>query len=337
MTTIHDVAEKAGVSVKTVSRVLNDYSHVSQKTKEKVETAMEELSYAPSFIARQMRLGDTLSVGLMYGDPGSGYQSSLNQAFLEACFSARRYLITELLREDDRDWLAQVGQFLDKTKIKNMVLVPPLCDSEEVHDFLRERGVKFVLISPSQTFPSCVSIMIDEQKAAFQITRHLIGLGHERIAHITGNAMHIASLLRQKGYEKAISDAGLPLRDNLVRQGEFSYKKALTCSQELLSLPDADRPTAIFCSNDEMASAAMMIANKMGFGVPESVAIAGFDDSYVAKMLWPQLTSIAQPFFLMAKEAIKQLNNYPSSANFDPVVRILPHQLLVRESSNPPA
>ena len=107
MSTIHDVAEKAGVSVKTVSRVLNDYSHVSEKTRLKVQNAMETLNYSPSSIARQMRLGDTLSVGLMYGDPSSGYQSGLNQAFLEACFNAGRYLVAELLDETNKDWIGQ--------------------------------------------------------------------------------------------------------------------------------------------------------------------------------------------------------------------------------------
>lgn len=333
MSTIHDVAEKAGVSVKTVSRVLNDYSHVSKKTRDKVLTAMDELDYSPSSIARQMRLGDTLSVGLMYGDPTSGYQSGLNQAFLEACFNAGRYLVAELLDESDRDWLSQVGRFLDKTKIKNLVLVPPLCDSEEVHELLRQREVNFVLISPSQTFPSCVSIVIDEQKAAIQTTKHLINQGHTRIAHLTGDVMHVASLLRQRGYEKALKDAGLPIRSNFIKEGGFDYKKALSCTQELLTLPENTRPTAIFCSNDEMAAAAMMVASKMGLSVPEQVAIAGFDDSFISKVLWPQLTSVAQPFSKMAAEALQQLNNFPKPRDFDPIVRVLPHKLYVRESS----
>lgn len=327
MSTIHDVAEKAGVSVKTVSRVLNDYSHVSKKTRDKVQTAMDELDYSPSSIARQMRLGDTLSVGLMYGDPTSGYQSGLNQAFLEACFNAGRYLVAELLDESDRDWLSQVGRFLDKTKIKNVVLVPPLCDSEEVHELLRQREVNFVLISPSQTFPSCVSIVIDEQKAAIQTTKHLINQGHTRIAHLTGDVMHVASLLRQRGYEKALKDAGLPIRSNFIKEGGFDYKKALSCTQELLTLPENTRPTAIFCSNDEMAAAAMMVASKMGLSVPEQVAIAGFDDSFISKVLWPQLTSVAQPFSKMAAEALQQLNNFPKPRDFDPIVRVLPHKL----------
>ena len=334
MSTIHDVAEKAGVSVKTVSRVLNDYSHVSEKTRLRVQNAMETLNYSPSSIARQMRLGDTLSVGLMYGDPSSGYQSGLNQAFLEACFNAGRYLVAELLDETNKDWIGQVSRFLDKTKIKNLVLVPPLCDSVEVHELLRQKGVNFVLISPSQAFPSCVSIVIDEQKAAIQLTKHLIDQGHKRIAHISGDAMHVASLLRLRGYEKVLSEAGLEINSELVKEGSFDYKKALKCSQELLSLPESNRPTAIFCSNDEMAAATMMVASKMGFSVPDQLAIAGFDDSFISKVLWPQLTSVAQPFSKMALEAMQQLNNFPKALEFDPIVRVLPHKLHVRESSN---
>lgn len=331
MATIHDVAAKAGVSVKTVSRVLNDYPHISAKMRQKVENAMGELSYTPSLIARQMRLGDTLSIGLLYGDPSSGYQSSLNQAFMEACFSESRYLITELLREDDSDWQNQVERFLDKTRVKNMVLVPPLCDSAEVHQFLRSREVKFILISPSQTFPSTVSIVIDDQRAAAEITNHLIAQGHERIAHLTGNPMHVASLLRQKGYEKALRDAKFRVRQSFVKLGGFNYKLALQCAQELLSLPPNERPTAIFCANDEMAAATMVVAYKLGLSVPDQLAIAGFDDSFVAKMVWPPLTSIAQPFYRIAEEAIRQLKNFPLAAGFDPIVRVLPHELFIRE------
>ena len=125
---------------------------------------METLNYSPSSIARQMRLGIRL-VGLMYGDPSSGYQSGLNQAFLEACFNAGRYLVAELLDETNKDWIGQVSRF-DKTKIKNLVLVPPLCDLLKFMTFY----VKKVLILfnfPSQTFPSCVSIVIDEQRLPF--------------------------------------------------------------------------------------------------------------------------------------------------------------------------
>ena len=156
MSTIHDVAAKAGVSIKTVSRVLNNYKHISQRTRSKVQAAIDELDYSPSSIARQMRLGDSLGIGMLYGDPSSGYQASLNHAFLSACSNARRYLVVELFDETSSDWASQVDSFLTRTKIKNMVLVPPLCDSTELHELLRSNGVNFVLISPSRTVSSTV-------------------------------------------------------------------------------------------------------------------------------------------------------------------------------------
>ena len=149
MPTIHDVAKRAKVSVKTVSRVLNHHEHISPQTRARVEQAIQELNYAPSAIARQMRLGDNVSIGVLLADPSSGYQSQLNHSLLKACSRAQRYLAVELFDEDNPDWRGQVALFLDRTKVSNMVLVPPLCDSHDLHALLRERHVRFVLVSPS--------------------------------------------------------------------------------------------------------------------------------------------------------------------------------------------
>jgi LacI family transcriptional regulator len=334
MSTIHDVAAKAGVSIKTVSRVLNNYKHISQRTRSKVQAAIDELDYSPSSIARQMRLGDSLSIGMLYGDPSSGYQASLNHAFLSACSNARRYLVVELFDETSSDWASQVDSFLTRTKIKNMVLVPPLCDSTELHDLLRANGVNFVLISPSRTVSSTVSVLIDEKQAATEVTNLLINLGHKRIAHISGDMGHVATLLRYQGFEDAILRAKLNYNpQDLTREGQFSFKLALRCTEELLSLAEDQRPTAIFCANDEMAAAALMIANRMGYRVPEDLSIVGFDDSYISKVIWPQLTTVSQPFEDIAAEAVNQLGKYPEIGQFDPIIRILPHKLHVRQST----
>ena len=141
MATIIEVAEKAGVSIKTVSRVMNGYVHVSQKTKQKVEDAMAALDYTPSTTARQMRLGASQSIGILFGDPSSGYQSELNHSMLRACAEGGRFLAVELFNEKDRDWVSQVSSFLDRTKVSNLVLVPPISDSIEVHKLLRDRDV----------------------------------------------------------------------------------------------------------------------------------------------------------------------------------------------------
>lgn len=333
MATITEVAELAGVSVKTVSRVMNNYEHVSAKTRGKVEQAMAELSYAPSSIARQMRLGDSLSIGMLYGDPSSGYQARLNHAVLKACSDARRYLAVELFDEKSAEWQRQVEDFLDRTRVQNMIVVPPMCDSSELHDILKARGVSFVLISPSRPVSGATSIAMDDRLAAKEMVNHFIGLGHKKIGHISGRPDHIATLLRLQGYEEALQRAGLEIREDYHESGRFRFRNALECADKMLTL--ADRPTAIFAANDEMAAAVVMTANRLGLRVPEDLSVAGFDDTPIAQTIWPALTTIAQPFEDIARSAVEALQTEKLSSSQVSETLVLKHILEKRASTGP--
>ena len=335
MTTIVEVAERAGVSVKTVSRVMNGYAHVSQKTREKVETTIAELNYAPSMIARQMRLGDTQSIGMLYGDPSSGYQSELNHSMLKACAEVGRYLAVELFNEKSGEWVSQVERFLDRTQVRNMVLVPPMCDASELHDLLRARDVKFVLISPSRPVSGASSVQMDDRHAAREVTEYLIKLGHKRIGHISGHEDHIVTTLRRLGFLDAISAAGLPSdEDKLILAGRFRFKQALEQAREMLMQPD--RPTAIFAANDQMAVAVIMAAHRLGLSVPEDLSVVGFDDTPMCQLIWPTLTTVKQPYDDIAIAAVRLLQDAGSRKQEMAQSLILPHRLVLRESTAPP-
>ena len=334
MATITEVAKLAGVSVKTVSRVMNDYEHISSRTREKVERAMSELSYAPSSIARQMRLGDSLSIGMLYGDPGSGYQSRLNHAVLKACSDARRYLAVEFFDEKNPDWRGQVAAFLDRTKVNNMILVPPMCDSSDLHDLMRERQVNYALISPSRPVTGVVSVTMDDRLAAREITNHLIDFKHKKIGHIAGHPDHVATLLRRQGFEEAMMRAGLGGSENMVvASGRFRFRVAMECAEDMLK--SKDRPTAIFAANDEMASAVVMVANRLGLRVPEDLSVAGFDDTPIARTIWPDLTTISQPFGEIAEAAVRAIAAAPRGGTDVSETKILPHSLIIRASTGP--
>ncbi len=333
MATITDVAELAGVSVKTVSRVMNNYEHISTKTLKKVERAMAELNYAPSSIARQMRTGDSLSIGMIYGDPSSGYQARLNHAVLKACSDARRYLAVELFDEKNADWQKQVEDFLDRTKVTNMILVPPMCDSTDLHELLTRRQVSFVLISPSRPVPGASSIAMDDRKASREMINHFIGLGHKKIAHIAGHPDHVATLLRRQGYEEALQRAGISLREEYVVSGRFRFRYALECAEQLLSLDEP--PTAIFVANDEMAAAVVMTANRLGLRVPEDLSVAGFDNTPISQTIWPELTTVAQPFAEIAKAAVESMRTMKRTNNSVSETLILEHNIMIRASTGP--
>jgi len=334
MTTIIDVAEHAGVSVKTVSRVMNDYPHISKRMRVRVEASMKALSYAPSTIARQMRLGDTQSIGMLYGDPSSGYQSRLNHAVLKACSDAGRYLAVEFFDESEPDWRSQVAGFLDRTRVSNIILVPPMCDSEELHDLLEDRGVRVVLISPSRQIPGSSSIAMDDRKAAKEITNYFISLGHKKIGHIAGDPTHVVTLLRRQGFEEALVSAGLVCDQSyILGAGSFQFREALACAETLLTMPE--RPTAIFAANDEMAAAVIMVANKLGIAVPGELSVAGFDNTSISETMWPALTTVAQPFGEIARQAVDLIGKRRDKDNRMSATYVLPHEIILRESTGP--
>lgn len=335
MATITQIAERAGVSAKTVSRVINGHEHISQKTRKKVEQAIEALGFSPSAFAGTAKRGDTLSIGMLYGDPSSGYQSKLNHAVLKACSDARRYLAVELFDEKGAQWRSQVEDFLDRTGVKNLILVPPMCDSSELHLLLQERGIRFVLISPSRPVLGAFSITMDDRLAAMEITKHLIELGHKRIGHIAGHEGHVATLMRQLGFEEALANAGLlEAYPPIVLPGRFRFREAVRCAETMLSANP--RPTAIFAANDEMAAAVVMTANRLGLGVPKELSVAGFDGTAIAERMWPDLTTIEQPYDAIAREAVKWLiaGGEPEEKGVVST-RVLPHRLAIRGSTGP--
>ena len=334
MATIAEVAQRAGVSTKTVSRVMNNYEHISSKTRDKVERAIEELSFQPGFATTASRIGESLSIGMLYGDPSSGYQARLNHAVLKACSDARRYLAVELFDEKSTDWRHQLESFLDRTGVRNLILVPPMCDSADLHELLRERGVRHVLISPSRPVSGDISIVMDEFRASREITNHIIELGHKRIGHISGHPDHVATILRRQGFEEAMAKAGLATDEFMVvKSGRFRFRAALQCAEDMLSSPNP--PTAIFAANDEMASAVVMAANRLGLRVPEDLSVAGFDDAPIASVMWPDLTTIAQPFEKIGEAAVSAfMKNRPSDEQVSETI-VVPHQLIVRASTGP--
>lgn len=334
MATITEVAARAGVSVKTVSRVMNDYEHISTKMREKVRAAMAELDYAPSSFARQMRMGDAQSIGMLYGDPSGGYQSRLNHAVLKACSDAGRYLAVEFFDETNPEWRQQVDAFLNRTKVKNLILVPPMCDSSELHSLLKEREIRTVLISPSRQISGASSIAMDDRLAAMEMTNYFIGLGHKRIGHICGHPGHVAALLRRQGFEEALVVAGLERSPELIQAaGSFFFKDALECAEKMLLAPN--RPTAIFAANDEMAAAVIMVANKLGINVPEQLSVAGFDNTPISQTMWPELTTVAQPFADIAREAVRLVSDGIKRDLSVSATRVLEHEILYRGSTGP--
>lgn len=333
---VANIAEKAGVSAKTVSRFLNGHPNVGPKTRQRIEKAIGDLSYgqvagAPIAATRNYR-----GIGVFFGDPAAGYQVSLYTALLDACRAADHSLVVQKFDEAGTDWDAQVRAFLAASQVDKVVLVPPLCDSSEIHRVLKSWGVRYVLISPSRPISGAPAIALDDRLAALEMTQHLIGLGHRRIGFLAGRQGHVATLLRRQGFEEAYAVAGLPPPDpTLIRPADFSFEVAAVEARALLERPD--RPTAIFACNDEMAAAVLFVANDVGLSVPRDLSVAGFDDVHISRTSWPQLTTISQSYELIAELAVAQVcleGGGEASAGANSI-QVVPHRLVVRASTGP--
>lgn len=335
MSTIYDVAELAGVSAKTVSRVLNEDKAVKDSTRARVLDAMNKLDYRINAQARQLRLGHAkTSVGILLEDPAGGYQGRFHHAMMTACMEVGKYLAVELFVPGERQFDEDMERFIVDADLKELVLLPPLCDYGKLKTFLKARGIHCVLISPTTPDTQYPSVVMDDRLAARDVTDYLLSLGHRRIAHIAGHPDHAASLLRRLGFHEAFEAAGLPRPPkNYVADGLFNFRSGIEAAEKLLHL--ADRPTAIFASNDEMAAATCTVAHKMGLNIPADLSVVGFDDAPISSAVWPALTTVRQPYLEMARRSLQILDiggdaTLPRDAQMR---HILPHEIIVREST----
>jgi len=335
MPTIYDVAELAGVSAKTVSRVLNEDRAVKADTRDRVLEAMTRLSYRPNTQARSLRLGDgKTSVGLLLEDPASGYQNRIHHAMLMACMETGNYIAVEMFQHSPQTFPARLETFIDNAKLKAMLLLPPLCDHGPMKAVLKARNIHCVLISPITPDSHYPSVAMDDRKAARDVVDYLLRLGHRRIAHISGNSDHAAALLRRQGYYESFEAHGLPRPPKeYVAEGQFTFRSGIEAAERLLSLPQ--RPTAIFASNDEMAAATCSVAHKMGLRIPDDLSVVGFDDAPIAAAVWPALTTVRQPYFEMARRSLSLLNGAhgPVQPSESQQRHLIPHEIVEREST----
>ncbi len=336
MATIYNVAELAGVSAKTVSRVVNDDKAVKPATREKVLAAMQRLDYHPNTQARQLRLGQPSSVGFLLEDPTSGYQGRFHHAMLTACMESGKHLAVELYEPGMTDWQAYLDRFITDAQIRNMILLPTLCDFGPLKSYLKSRGIHCVLISPSTPDSHYASVAMDDRLAARDVVEYLLGLGHKKIAHIGGHPDYAASILRRNGFYEAFDANNLkrPSPDYLAH-GDFSFKSGFQAAERLLSLKD--RPTALFACNDEMAAATCSVAHMKGLSIPHDIAIVGFDDAPISSAVWPTLTTVRQPYLEMARRSIQIFDTESDTLQpSDRQVRhIIPHEIIERETTLP--
>lgn len=331
--TIADVARLAGVSPMTVSRVVNQVSKVSDETRDRVLGAVAELGYVPNSAARILAGGKQLRIALLHSNPSAAYLSEFLMGSLAQAADANLQLVVEHCADlAPEELVARVLQH----RCDAVLLPPPLCDDLPLIQALEAARLPVARIATGQPAEgTAAAVTIDDEAAARAMTAHLIGLGHRRIGFIEGDPNQSASALRRRGYEAALAEAGLPVDPALIAQGNFTYRSGLAAAEALLSL--ADRPTAIFASNDDMAAATVATAHRHRLDVPGDVSVCGFDDTAMATTIWPELTTIRQPIAEMARTAVELLGDGLRGQR-DAVRHVrLPHEFIRRASDGPPA
>ena len=338
--TIRDVAKRAKVSLKSVSRVINHETSVREETRNRVLQAIADLNYQPDLSARSLRSARSYAIGLVYDNPNPYYVISVQNGVLSACRERWFGLQIHPCNSSSPRLGEELVELAQRSRLAGLVLAPPMSERTEIIQYLAANNIKFVRIisaaeDPHDEFP-CV--FVDDRDAAYDITEHLIQLGHIRIGFLWGGKSHRSSWERYKGYESALKDYGIALDKQLIVEGDYSFDDGFRGGRKLLAVPD--RPTAVFGSNDEIAAGVIAAAKSSGLDVPFDLSVAGFEDSPFSKHSWPALTTAKQATEEIARSAALRLIAGLSAKEGEPEQPLPPNegfspQLVVRGSTAP--
>ncbi len=326
---IRDVASQAGVAVKTVSRVLNGHPYVSPETRSRVEETMRRLDFKPSMAARILSGAKSNQIALIYDNHSPYYMFQIQTGCWERCKAAGIRLLAQPVDVADPMVGEAVRGLISETHVDGVILSSPVTDCEPVLRALEAMAVPFVRISPGANRALTSSVFMDDAQAADDMTTYLINLGHRRIGFIKGHPNHMASDERLVGYRRALDRAGIAYEPELVADGEFDFESGVRAAKIFLDMPQP--PTAIFAANDDMAAGVLATAHDRGLDLPSALSVAGFDDTTLARTVWPPLTTIHQPMSELARTATDIL-----IAGGDISHHRLPHALVQRQSAAPP-
>ncbi len=335
--TINDVADRAGVSIKTVSRVMNNEPSVKKATFEKVTAAIAELNYQPNAAARNLASTKSYTIGYIYDNPNAYYVIDMQRGLLDTCRNNGYELLIHPTNAKSPHIVEEVIELVQRSRLAGLVLTPPFSEMPEIVSALEAHDVEFVRIisgsTPSPKLSNCV--LIDDFTAAFKITNHLLELGHTDIAFLCGDEEHSSSGERLAGFKAALTKRGIQANAKFIVPGSYSFESGVKGAKQLLNLPQ--KPTAIFACNDEIAAGALFSARLSNVQIPEQLSIVGFENSPFSRQTWPPLTTAHQPNTTIAAQAAELLfRQTRPGANVSTAVQpVFIPELLVRESTGP--
>lgn len=321
------IAQEAGVSAATVSKVVNGRPGVAEQTKQRIEELLDQYGYNKPLVST--KISNNIEFVVSSLENNGSFELAR-----ELIYTAREFqvgiTITHLLGHDDAD--ACFREIIDRNPMGVITLIPSL--PEEACRLLESRSIPYVIInSYGSVHPEALGIDIDNWRGGFDATDHLIKLGHRRIGVITGPTDRQSSIARLSGYSAALHKAEIPLQQQYIQEGDYTSETGYDAARALLDLDTP--PTAIFCFDDLMAVSLYKAAQERNIQIPQELSVIGFDDTYPSAYLSPALTTIKQPFDLIARKAIKMVCDSRDDTLEDRYL-ILPIQLIQRASTAEP-
>lgn len=322
---IQDIAQKAKVSISTVSRVLNNGDSVIEAKREAVLQAMAELNYQPNMAAQALAGGQTKTIGVITQDISNPFYDAILRGIRQGLEGTGFYPIFA-----DGRWRADKEQKAILTLLARRIdalIILGGCSSEET---LQQFGQQTPLVVVGRSLPALAQqcLPLDDFKGAYQATQYLIELGHRRIAHITGILAHQDAVERRRGYEQALSEAGLEVDSDLIIEGDFLEQSGVLAVEMLFTR--ARSFSAIFTANDQMAFGALLGLYRRGIRVPDDVSLIGFDDQRTSAYTTPPLTTIRQPAIEIGETAAQAILHLLKDRPF--TMPEFPAELIIRES-----
>lgn len=327
--TIKDIAKKAGVSITTVSRVMNDkLGGISQETKERILKIVEEMNYQPNALARSLVTKQSLTLGLVLPNISNPFFPEMVRG-VEDLANHHGYSVFLCNTDDDEEKEKQYIQLLKEKYVDGIIFSSNSRYSEEHYEILQKAHIPFVLIDRGEEEGNSPynGVFIDNEKGAYLATQHLIDYGHKEIACMTGPKEVGTAKKRILGYQKAMLEANLPIH---LTSGNFRMKDAYTAAKKLLSSSEV---TAIFASNDLMACGIYQAAYELGMNIPNDLSVVGFDDIQLVEALTPKLTTIRQSSYTLGKTAAEMIIQELKKEKTEKKVVKLDPELVIRQST----
>ncbi len=303
--TIGDVARRAKVSRKTVSRVVNKEDNVSLDLRKRVEKVINQLNFVPDRQARSLRSGKSFHIGFVYESPSSYFVISLVEGIRKVC---KQHGYELILHEPDTEGsrlVLSVLEFVERERLDGLLMMPPMTDNDQLLTALNRDNVAYGRIAPGTRHPGGINVSATEREAGRCMADHLLQLGHRRIAYVSGHPDHIAMSERLEGVRESIRGFDGGSCELTVHRGLNTFESGLVAAKDLLSA--SPRPTAVFAANDDMAAGVLFEVQELGLRVPEDISVAGFDDTLLAARIWPGLTTIHLPIHGMGERAAHNL------------------------------